>query len=69
MKTMKYKAIEKAILRAMQKPGTRHIAGVEVQTVRYPASGERAVYVLGEKMTSGVHAAGVVYEMQCTSGR
>jgi hypothetical protein len=40
MKTMKYKAIEKAILSAMQKPGTRHIAGVEVQTVRYPAKRE-----------------------------
>jgi hypothetical protein len=52
---------------AMQKPCTRRIAGVEVQTVHYGQ--RRAVYVMGEELSTGVHAAGVIYEMYRASGR
>ena len=64
---MTYKAIQKAVIAAMQKPCTRQIAGVRVQTVHYGQ--RRAVYVMGEEMSTGVHAAGVIYEMYRASGR
>lgn len=64
---MKFSTIEKKIRALVEKPTghrVRQVAGVEVQTVFYPASKSTGIFVLGEKFESIYTAAQVVYEFQ-----
>ena len=64
---MKGTRIRAELQKIIDKPtGSRivHIAGVEVQTVYYPASDSVAIFVLGEKMYSFDYAANTIYQYQ-----
>lgn len=68
---MTYRAIVGALQRLINKPTGgryRHIGGVEVQTVFYPASNSVAVYVEGQYMTDEDQAAALIYQMHRQSG-